>query len=423
MRIDGSGAVFGNDGALLVAAKPGGWCRIAHLNSDVFELPNAADRRQHGVLILPRRADLFFSMLGETVVDELQLSFALRGAAVDDWKIQIAVGAFELQEVLQRDPTTLSGGQRARLALALAVLNDPKVLILENALDPIDAESRERILKELHQLANSGLRIVEMTTSPPEERAFAGDAVTTYDCSDDRIKPARSSSTNRDAVQFPQGPVLSVRSLVFEYPTGFRLHADSLDLHPGEVVWLTGRNGAGKTTFMKSLALLVEPIRGTVSVSSSQRGDLKLTFPEKRSVDVHRWMLYQFQEPDDQIFCATVEEELAITARNSAELAPMVDEVAEILGLSCVMKKSPWDISRSRRRLLALGSVLCARPPIALLDEPTAELDAQERSRVADALLWYTSRGGACVVVSHDRAFMSLLATRNVDVSDGLVGT
>ena len=305
--------------------------------------------------------------------------------------------------------------------------------MLDNALDAIDQQSLPHILGLLRAAADNGMRVIELSTSAPRQVAHIDEAL--IEESEGWIRVVEAEGLERllhwgltDLKHIAPRPpmeniVMHAERLTFHYDKSFSLHAPQVSVRGGEILWIVGPNGAGKTTLLKRLALLLRPQEGRIQL---HRGAESLTVDfvgARREHDsVHRFVLYQFQEPDDQIYGESVHDELVATARQCHGIDEyLVHRRAHQLGLSNRLHESPWDLSRSARRLLTLGSVLCATPAVALLDEPTVELDAREKLAIATALFDFTDKGGACVVVSHDSLFMEAICSRRIEVRDGRV--
>jgi energy-coupling factor transport system ATP-binding protein len=279
------------------------------------------------------------------------------------------------------------------------------------------------------------MRLVELTTSAPLD-ATVVDGVLVQEQDgwaqaravevQERVLGWGASGLVADVRRQPQErSALRVKDLEFQFEAGFRLSAPALIVRAGEILWVVGPNGSGKTTLLKSLALLLRPHRGHLHFDRMQES-LAINLAEgNRSIDpVHRFALYQFQDPDDQIYCESVHGELVATARQCHGVDNyLVHKYSEQLGLSSRLQDSPWDLSRSERRILTLGSVLCAKPAVAMLDEPTVELDVNQKMLIAGALTDFAVSGGACVVVSHDSHFMEAICTKRLDVRGGRVAS
>ena len=178
---------------------------------------------------------------------------------------------------------------------------------------------------------------------------------------------------------------------------------------PGERIALVGSNGSGKTTFFKLLMGLVKPSAGGVRVF----GGLRRT--EADFHEVRRRIGFLFQDPDDQLFCATVGEDVAFGPRNlgcgEAETADRVREALDSVGLAGFENRITYHLSFGEKRLAALAGVLAMKPDALLLDEPTAGLDEVNEEHVADLL---SRLPQSLVVSSHNPAMIERLTTRKV---------
>jgi len=411
------------------------WCTVLHTNDIRIQLPDAGEARQQPELaFVPRRAEILFSMLADTVQEELELSYGLRGLPVDVERVRSVCSELGLNPLLGINPLDLSGGQRAKLSIALCLLVKPRVLVLDNTLEPIDRKARRDVIAVLRRAVDAGMRLVELATAGPPDSTHIDEAVIASASGSEWVHGANVQQVERwgetDFAGLPDPPsasgeaALELCSLSFRYGTGFSLSPVDLTVNVSDIVWLAGPNGAGKTTLLKCMALLLSPQTGRMVLSDDGQS-MNISFPTNNvAPPMHRHLLYQFQEPDDQIYCATVREELLASARHTETLtgAP-IEAVAQALGLASHLEDSPWNLTRSSRRLLTFGAILCARPRIALLDEPTAELDAVERRRVALAMRQYIADGGACIVVSHDEPFMRAISTRTVRLEQGMLAS
>ena len=167
--------------------------------------------------------------------------------------------------------------------------------------------------------------------------------------------------------------LLRVEKIKFEYPGGPEvLKEASFNADKGEIVTIIGPNGSGKTTLLMIAAGLLDPSKGTVYIEDKT---LKEQLPRIRS----RIGLV-FQEPDDQLFNATVYEELAFTLRqlhsSIEEVDETVIEITKKFKLEEIIDKPPYRLSIGEKRIVALASVIAYNPDILLLDEPTANLSS-----------------------------------------------
>ena len=171
--------------------------------------------------------------------------------------------------------------------------------------------------------------------------------------------------------------MISIDSVVKQYSPSARIGEVSLDIPTGGITALVGPNGAGKSTFALTLAGLLKPIAGTVEVETSDgtRGDPH----EWTSKQLLGRMSMVFQEPEYQFLAATVAEELAIGPRSAGmteeEIAPLVEEHMEALGLTKLARANPMTLSGGEKRRLSVATALISAPELLILDEPTSGLD------------------------------------------------
>jgi cobalt/nickel transport system ATP-binding protein len=194
------------------------------------------------------------------------------------------------------------------------------------------------------------------------------------------------------------------------------LDGADLALLPGERLAVTGPNGAGKTTLLHLIVGLLKPQAGEISAFGAPRR----TEADFRAVRARAGLV--FQDPDDQLFCPTVAEDVAFgplnLGKSAAEARTIASETLAGLGLAGFEARITHKLSGGEKRLVTLATVLAMRPDVLLLDEPTNALDEQAAERLVAIL------GGlpqAMVIVSHDRAFRRRLATRAVHLSGGRI--
>ena len=198
-------------------------------------------------------------------------------------------------------------------------------------------------------------------------------------------------------------PSIEVEAVSFAYPDGTRaLTGVSLRIEPGESVAIVGQNGSGKSTLVRQLNGLLRPTAGRVLLDGR----------DVRPIHVARLaglVGLAFQNPDRQLFAGRVSAEVAFGPRNLGIRGAVLDErvraALEDVGLAAEAATNPYDLGYSRRKLLALASVLAMRTPILVLDEPTTGQDARGVTRVCDIVARAAGEGRTVIAITHDMEF------------------
>ena len=242
--------------------------------------------------------------------------------------------------------------------------------------------------------------------------------------------------------------VLKVAHLSYRYPTGQVALCDvsfSIGLH--EVVGLIGPNGAGKTTLLLHLNGLLmgtssAPIGETASVrqsgsagaDGSRRGSEGETSPlapvevlgmpvvPANFPEVRRNVGLLFQDPDDQLFCPTVRDDVAFGPLNlelpQEEALRRVSEALAAVGLSGIEDRSPQQLSFGEKRRVCLAGVLACEPSLLALDEPSSNLDPRARRGLIEIL---RKCPASQIIASHDLEMVVELCNRVIVLDQGRV--
>lgn len=207
--------------------------------------------------------------------------------------------------------------------------------------------------------------------------------------------------------------------LVFAYPDGTRaLEGVDLEIGPGERVAIVGQNGSGKSTLVRHWNGLLRPTAGRVLVGGQPAEG-------RRVAELARSVGLVFQDPDRQIFAGRIRTEVEFGARNvglrGAALTQAVDAALERVGLAGQATLNPYDLGASRRKLLALASILVMGTPVVVLDEPTTGQDARGVARIRAIVDDLAAEGRTVVTISHDMRFVAETFERVVVMGAGRV--
>ncbi len=213
------------------------------------------------------------------------------------------------------------------------------------------------------------------------------------------------------------GELIRLEDIHFSYPGQQPLlKGVNLTLAEGQRLGITGPNGAGKSTLLLVAMGLVIPDSGRVY----WRG--KECKSEEDFRELRREVGLCFQDPDDQLFCPTVLEDVAFGPMNLMHDRSKAVEVAratlERLDLSHLASRPPYHLSGGEKRLVALATVLAMNPKALLLDEPTAALAPETAARVEQLLV---SSDLGWIIVSHDIPFLSRTCEKLLYMDQGVL--
>jgi energy-coupling factor transport system ATP-binding protein len=419
-------------------------------------------------------------ILGRTVAEDV--AFGPRNYLVPREEIRRRVtdclAQVQLSGFADRETSQLSGGQKQRLAIAGILALKPQVLCLDEPTSELDPQGREEIYSTVDQLRRDGeativavehasadvvqradrlvvlrdgevswqgapadfFRDLELVTAnlvKPLPLAVIGNALAEAGLITREQIPLELPDAVAVVNRLSQGhslptpvtpplpastngePVISLRDLVHTYPGGHRgLSGVNLSINAGEYVALIGRNGAGKTTLAKHLNRILQPTSGTVLVNGVDAATLQ-------PWELARHVGYVFQNPDHQIFCATVAEEVAYGLKTAglppAEIDSRLDEVLGFTGLSDVRGEHPFSLGKGERQRIAVASILALRPKILVVDEPTTGQDWAGVQTMMTMIDQLNAEGTTIVMVTHDIDVVAHHAHRVIVMSDGRV--
>ena len=190
----------------------------------------------------------------------------------------------------------------------------------------------------------------------------------------------------------------------------------SFRIPDGDFVAFVGTNGAGKSTTMRLVNGLLKPSAGEVLIDGVPTAQL-------RTSQLAQKVGFLFQNPDRQICCSTVREELLFgfraQGRADAQAEAKVDAMIERFGFDG--DAEPFLLNRGTRQLLALASIIVLEPPVVVLDEPTTGLDFRECVKVMDVIADLNARGTTVIMVCHDMEVVADYAKRVIAMTAGQV--
>jgi len=379
-------------------------------------------------------------------------------------RVPRALARVGLEGLENRDPATLSGGQKQLLALAAVLALEPRLLILDEPttdLDPLRVEEllaalehlsldhnltlillgadlrlarhcsrivllnhgevvadgpRDHILRQVETFRGLGLR-------PPELPALFHDLGQTALplTLEEAVAQARQLGWERfggggrepvdSPLPSPAPELLALRRVTFAYPGSAPIFQDfSFSLQQGEITAILGPNGGGKTTLVKLLRGLLPPREGEVWTAPG---------PPRLRVG------FVFQNPDYQLFAEQVWEEVAFGPRqlglDQEEVARRVETALARVHLLEQTEEDPFSLTKGQRQRLAVAGVLALTPQVIILDEPTTGLDHREQGDMLELVRELHAQGHTIVMVTHSMWAAANYAHRLVVLNAGQI--
>ena len=408
----------------------------------------AQARGRVGLLMQDPEAQVVLARVGDDV------AFGMENLGVpreEIWpRVADSLNAVGLDVPLHHSTTELSGGQKQRLALASILAMGPGLLLLDEPtanLDPSGVAEVRAAVEAVVERTGATMVVVEHRVdvwAPLVDRVIVvADGRIAADGPLDEVLEQQGDALRERGIWLPgddvaaevgpapeaapasseDAPIARVTDLTIGYGKASPVRSGiDLTLERGVSTCIVGANGAGKSTFALTLAGLLPPLEGTVEVETS----------DGTAGDPHEWSSKQllgrmsmvFQEPEYQFLASTVAEELAIGPRaagmSEEEIAPLVEEHLEALGLTKLARANPMTLSGGEKRRLSVATALISAPELLILDEPTFGQDRGTWLGLVRLLRAALERGVTLVSITHDPAFVAAMGQRVVDL--GLVG-
>ena len=196
--------------------------------------------------------------------------------------------------------------------------------------------------------------------------------------------------------------MLEARNITFSYDDGTEaLNNVNLKVDKGDIVALLGKNGAGKSTLFLHFNGILRPDNGEIIIDGE-----KLKYDKKSLIKFRQKVGLVFQNPDDQIFAPSVEEDVAFGPLNlklpMEEVQKRVHEALERVGMVGFEKKAPHHLSGGQKKRVAIAGILAMKPEIMVFDEPTAGLDPKGASKIINLLKELNEQGITIIISTHD---------------------
>lgn len=206
--------------------------------------------------------------------------------------------------------------------------------------------------------------------------------------------------------------IIEARDITYLYPDGTKaLNNVNFNVKKGDMVSLLGNNGAGKSTLFLHFNGIFEPNSGEIIVDGE-----KLKYDKKSLLKVRQKIGIVFQNPDDQLFAPSVEEDVAFGPLNigltQTEVKKRVTNALKKVGMEGYEKKPPHHLSGGQKKRVAIAGILAMDPEIMILDEPTSGLDPKGASKILKLLYGLHDEGMTIIISTHDVDLVPLYSNK-----------
>lgn len=210
---------------------------------------------------------------------------------------------------------------------------------------------------------------------------------------------------------------IDVKNLDYKYPDDTpALREVNLEVSTGESLLILGVSGVGKSTLLMNLNGLITPTKGTIHIFGKK-------VIEKNLKEIRRRVGFLFQNPENQLFCPTLWDDVAFGPLNLGLSRENVEERVEkslkLVGLTSYAEKAPHHLSFGEKRRAAIATILSMEPDILLLDEPTANLDPKNMENIIKILKRLYSEGKTLIIATHDVNVLPQITERTIIMYKG----
>jgi len=388
-------------------------------------------------------------------------------------RIEQALNLVGLSEFKDRQPATLSGGEKQRLAIASMLSMEPEILCFDEPTTDLDPDGKEKIFQICRKLKRDKERTMLVVEHETEEVLEADFIILIKDgkiltqgppkkifkdiplLKEIGIMPLQISEifhelglddlplTEEDALRFIKernlkfsenkyqellendkklsqvygDVIIKAESLHYTYEDGNEVLKNiNLSIMKGEFLSIIGCNGGGKTTLAKHFNGLLLPSKGDIYIKGKNTKESNLR-------ELSQIVGFVFQNPDHQIFAETVYDEVSFTPKllrlSKEEIEKRVMDSLEAVGMTEFINEDPFSLTKGERQRLAVASVLSAKPEVIVLDEPTTGLDYKELLSMMNLLRNLNSKGHTIIIITHSMHVAALYSHRIIVIGGG----
>ena len=216
-------------------------------------------------------------------------------------------------------------------------------------------------------------------------------------------------------------PIINLSHINYNYEEVSALNDISLEIYAGELIFFTGPNGCGKSTLFKLLNGLIFPTKGEYYFDN-KKIDKNTLQDNMFAKNFHKRIGYIFQNPDVQLFNATVYDEIAFGPRqmnlNEEIIHQRINELLIYLNIQHLQDRPPYHLSGGEQKKVARATILALNPDVLMIDEPLNGLDNKTRQWFKEFLMDFIKANKTILISTHEQELLSLPHSRIIKFND-----